>query len=99
MRGGSTMPTVAVNRTDVEWVLVDVVSLLLERARIELEREVAAAGDSARHEAASSLVRMRELEAALRTIRQQVSGAGPVTASVPGPQVSKFYEVPGQEDA
>jgi hypothetical protein len=80
---------------DVERVLVDVTSLLLERARIELEREVQAAGDSAGADATSSLVRMRELEGVLQTIRKQQSVAMPV----PGRQVSKFYEVPGQEDA
>ena len=93
------MPTVAEHRTDIQRVLVDATSLLLERARIELERQVAAAGDSASQEVASSLVRFGELEAALRTIRQELSVAGRVTTSMPGRQVSRFYEVPGQEDA
>jgi hypothetical protein len=89
------MPTVAAHRTEVEQVLVDVSSLLLERARLELEREVEAAGDSATPEAASSLLRMRKLEDALRTIRSERSVAGQVS----GRTISKYYEVPGQEDA
>ena len=93
------MPTAADHRTDIERVLIDATSLLLERARIELEREVAAAGDSATQEAASSLVRFGELEAALRIMRQELSVAGPAATTMPGRQVSRFYEVPGQEDA
>ena len=38
------MPTAAGSRTAVEQMLVEVTSLLLERARIQLEREVEAAG-------------------------------------------------------
>jgi hypothetical protein len=93
------MPTVATDQTEVERVLVDVTSLLLERARIALEREVEASGDSPESDAAISLARVRELEDALRSIRQRQSAKGAVPASVPGRQVSKFYEVPGQEDA
>jgi hypothetical protein len=93
------MPTVTASRTDVERVLVEVTSLLLERARVELEREVEAARDSS-SDAAGNLRRMRELEDALRAIRQERS----ITGGVPTPlplhrEVSRFYEVPGQEDA
>jgi hypothetical protein len=97
--GRFDVPTVADHRTEVEQVLVDVTSLLLERARIELEREVETAGESATAEAANSLLRMRKLEDALRTIRRERSVAGQVSEPVSGRQVSKFYEVPGQEDA
>jgi hypothetical protein len=93
------MPTVAASRTEVEQVLIDVTSLLLERARAELEREVEAGSDSGTNEAASSLLRMRKLEDTLRTIRQQRSVAGQVSAPASGRQVSRFWEVPGQEDA
>ncbi len=99
MRGSSTMPSVATSQTDVERVLVEVTSLLLERARIELEREVDAARESSSSDAAGSLRRMRELENTLRAIRQEH-----VLDAVPAPvplhrEVSRFYEVPGQEDA
>ena len=93
------MPTVATNQPNVERVLVEATSLLLERARIALEREVEDSGDSATSEATSRLVRVRELEDTLRTIQQQRSAAGVVPTPVPGRQVSRFYEVPGQEDA
>jgi hypothetical protein len=90
------MPTVAANRTDVERVLVEVTSLLLERARVQLEREV----DAGHEAAADELRRMRELEDTLQTIRQEraVAGAVPVPAPLQR-EVSRFYEVPGQEDA
>ena len=92
------MPTAAGSRTEVEQLLVEVTSLLLERARIGLEREVEAAADAA--SAASDLLRMRELEAALRAIREERALAGAVPAPVPlHREVSRFYEVPGQEDA
>ena len=95
------MPSVATSQTDVERVLVEVTSLLLERARIELEREVDAARDSSSSDAASgSLRRMRELEDTLRAIRQEHILAGAVPAPVPlHREISRFYEVPGQEDA
>jgi hypothetical protein len=98
MRGGLTMPTGASYRTDVERLLVDAASLLLERLRIELEREVEASGGSPGNDTAVSLARVRELEDALKTIRQRPSAPAAVPEPVPGRQVSKFYEVPGQAD-
>ena len=92
------MPIATGSRTAVEQMLVEVTSLLLERARIQLEREVEATGDAAG--AASDLLRMREFEAALRAIREERAVAGAVPAPVPlHREVSRFYEVPGQEDA
>jgi hypothetical protein len=90
------MSSVAISRTEVERVLVEATSLLLERARIQLQREVEAGDDAA----AGSLVRMRELEDALRAIRQEHAVMSAVAVPVPlERQVSRYYEVPGQEDA
>jgi hypothetical protein len=88
------VPTVAANRTDVERVLVEVTSLLLERARLQLEREVDAGHDAA----ADELRRMRDLEDALQAIRQERTAAVPTSVPLHR-EVSRFYEVPGQEDA
>jgi hypothetical protein len=95
------MSTAVASQTDVERVLVEVTSLLLECARIELEREVEAARDSSRNDAAAgNLRRMRELEDTLRAIRQEHVLAAAVPAPIPVQrEVSRFYEVPGQEDA
>jgi hypothetical protein len=94
------MPTVSANRTDVEQVLVEVTSLLLERARVELEREVQAGTDSNNDDATSNLRRMRELEEALRSIRQERATAAAAPAPEPHHrEISRYYEVPGQEDA
>jgi hypothetical protein len=91
------MSTLAASQTEVERVLVEVTSLLLERARIDLEREVDARRDSSRNDtAAAGLRRMRELEDALRAIRQERAAPAPVSLQR---EVSRFYEVPGQEDA
>jgi hypothetical protein len=95
------MPTATANQTDVERVLVEVTSLLLERARAEAEREVEAARGSSRGDAAArALERMRELEDTLRAIQRERAVADAGRAPVPlHREVSKFYEVPGQEDA
>jgi hypothetical protein len=94
------MPTVATNPIEVERVLLEATSLLLERARVQLEREIDTGGESVTDDAATNLLRMRELENTLQTIRQERSRARQaVPEPVPGRQVSKFYEVPGQEDA
>lgn len=90
------MPTIAANRTDVERVLVEVTSLLLERARVQLEREV----DAGQQTVSDELRRMRDLLDALQAIRQERAVAASVPAPVPlHREVSRFYEVPGQEDA
>lgn len=78
-----------VRYTHIERVLVEATSLLIERARIQLER------DPEDEAAAAELRRVRELEQELRLIRHEF-GLPPVPS---GRQVSKFYEVPGQEDA
>ncbi|MDQ6674128.1 MAG: hypothetical protein M3069_25875 [Chloroflexota bacterium] len=94
------MSTVAGSPTHIERVLVEVTSLLLVRARIEVEREVEAAHDSSGEGAAAGeLRRMRELENELRALRQDLAVMGAVPAPVPLLQVSRFYDVPGQEDA
>jgi uncharacterized membrane protein YccC len=90
------MPTIAANRTDVERVLVEVTSLLLERARVQLEREV----DAGQQTVSDELRRMRDLLETLQAIRQERAVAAAVPAPVPlQREVSRFYEVPGQEDA
>jgi len=85
------MSAVVGSGTELERVLVEATSLLLERARIELERDVKAGDDSA----AVSLRRVREYEDALQLLRPEPTGA----ALHAERQVSKYYEVPGQEDA
>ncbi len=90
------MPTIAANRTDVEQVLVEVTSLLLERARVQLELEL----DAGQQRVSDELRRMRDLLDALQAIRQERAVAASVPAPVPlQREVSRFYEVPGQEDA
>jgi hypothetical protein len=94
----SSMPK---SQTHIEEVLVEVTSLLLERGRLELERELEAAGELNRDQnAVNDLRRMQELDAELRAIRQEFGLVTPAPAPAStGRQVSKFYEVPGQEDA
>jgi hypothetical protein len=88
-------------QTNIEQVLIKATSLLVECARRELEREVEAARESGiDRTAASDLGRMRELEEELRAIRRELGLVGAArTPTGPARQVSKFYEVPGQEDA
>ena len=76
----------------MERVLVEVASLLMERARLQTERE--GSNDVA---VAAELHRLRELERELSMIRHELGI--PTPPAPPGRQVSKFYEVPGQEDA
>ena len=85
------MSAVVGSGTELERLLVEATSLLLERARIELEREMKPGDDSA----AASLRRMRECEDALRALRHEPAAAAPHSER----QVSRYYEVPGQEDA
>ena len=81
------MPTVSSTQARIETVLVETASLLVERARMQAERE----GD-----AGSDLVRLRELGDQLQAIRDEIAR----NAVVPdvGPQLSRYYDVPGQED-
>ena len=92
------MSTTAARQTHIEQVLIEATSFLLDRARVQLERE---AGGSDGDAAASDLRRLLEVDKALRSIRHELgmpeSGATP--APLPERQVSRFYEVPGQEDA
>jgi hypothetical protein len=76
-------------------VLVDVTTLLVERARVQLEREVQGNPDPV---ASDHLRRMTQIEKDLVALRREL---GMLVAGEPlaGRQVSKFYEVPGQEDA
>jgi hypothetical protein len=76
----------------IEKVLVEAASLLLERARTELEREATIPG-----EPSVELRRLRELEAELLAIRQEFARLAEAAAL--GPQLSRYYEVPGQEDS
>jgi uncharacterized membrane protein YccC len=94
------MSTVISRQSQIERVVIEATSLLVERARIELEQEVEAGGGASSGTAAGHLGRMRQLENELRAIRQQLGllGAGRTTAA-PERQISRFYEVPGQEDA
>ncbi|HYY89705.1 MAG TPA: hypothetical protein VFA49_12980 [Chloroflexota bacterium] len=88
------MATVSSTQARIEKVLVEAASLLVERARAQLEREVEvdASGDSS-----AELRRLRDLEDELLTIRQGLTRAA--VAPSPGPQLSKYYDVPGQEDS
>ena len=92
------MSTTAARQTHIEQVLIEATSFLLDRARVQLERE---AGGSDGDTAASDLRRLLEVDKALHAIRRELgmpeSGATP--APLPERQVSRFYEVPGQEDA
>jgi hypothetical protein len=77
--------TTVTSQARIEQVLVEATSLLVERARQELE------GDA---EAGDKVQRLRALESELNVIREELTRAHtPV-----GRQVSRFYEVPGQED-
>jgi hypothetical protein len=96
------MSTTITRQTHMEQILIEVTSLLVDRACIQLEREVAALGGSNTDKsAANALRRLHELEKELHAIRQELGLEHPsaASASPPGRQVSKFYEVPGQEDA
>jgi hypothetical protein len=90
------MSTVLSRQTHIEQVLVEVTSLLVERARVQLEHEVEDGRDS-RHD----LERMHQAEKELRAIRRELGLPESPSDSPPpaGRQVSKFFEVPGQEDA
>jgi hypothetical protein len=90
--------TTTSRQVHLEHVLVEVTSLLVDRARIQLEREVESSPDET---AAADLRRLHELEKELRAIRRELGVHDPdkQTTTPGGRQVSKFYEVPGQEDA
>ena len=92
------MATTTSRQVHVEQVLVEVTSLLVDRARIQLERDVANADDKS---ASSDLRRLHQMEDKLRAIRRELGLAevGSAPTSLPERQVSRFYEVPGQEDA
>jgi hypothetical protein len=81
------MPTVSSSQAGIEKVLIEATSLLLERARTQAERD----GD-----AGSDLVRLRELGDELQAIRDKIAQHA-IRPSV-GPQLSRYYDVPGQED-
>ena len=83
------MSTTVSRQAYVEKVLVEVTSLLLARARTQLQRE--SEDDLA---AENDLRRLEELDKELRAIRRELGAPLPS-----GRQVSRFYEVPGQEDA
>ena len=82
------MPTVSSTQVGIEKVLVEAASLLVERARTQAERE----GD-----AGSDLVRLRELGDQLQAIRDEIARNAVVPSF--GPQPSRYYDVPGQEDS
>ena len=92
------MPTVSSTQARIEKVLVEAASMLVERARTELEREAASSGDSSPGRTdESELRRLRDLEAELQAIRLEFARSAVLTAT--GPQLSRYYDVPGQEDA
>ncbi len=96
------MSTTISRQTHLEQLLIEVTSLLVDRACIQLEREVAALGGSNTDESApKALRRLHELEKELHSIRQDfgLEDADAAPHAPAGRQVSKFYEVPGQEDA
>jgi hypothetical protein len=84
---------------DLDQALIDTALLLVERARRQLERG-ATEQEWAEPEAADidDLVRARQLEARLKVLQEQVRAVA-VPAAPVGPQPSRYYEVPGQEDA
>jgi hypothetical protein len=91
------MSTTTRQQVHVEQVLVEVTSLLMDRARIQLERDAGNADDQS---ASVDLRRLHEMEGKLKAIRRQLGlaeAASPPT-SIQERQVSRFYEVPGQED-
>ena len=91
------MTTAASRRLHIEHVLVEVTSLLVERARAQLERE-----STTDESAANQLRRLNGLEQELQAIRHEIgliAAASNVPTSAEGRQVSRFYDVPGQEDA
>jgi hypothetical protein len=81
------MPTVSNTRAGIETVLVEAASLLVERARRQAERD----GD-----ADSDLERLRDLGERLEAIREELARTAVVPSA--GPQPSRYYDVPGQED-
>jgi hypothetical protein len=87
--------TTVSRQVHLDQLLIEVTSLLVDRARIQLERDVAAADDPT---APGDLQRLREMEHKLRAIRKDF-GLTDAPPSAPERQVSRFYEVPGQEDA
>jgi hypothetical protein len=93
------MPTGGVRPRDLDHVLVDTALLLVGSLRRQLERAVSerewAGPDVADIE---ELARTQQLEARLRVLQDQLRAAA-VPAGPIGPQLSRFYEVPGQEDA
>ena len=63
------MSTTAARQTHIEQVLIEATSFLLDRARVQLERE---AGGSDGDTAASDLRRLLEVDKALRSIRHEL---------------------------
>ena len=92
------MTATTIKQTRVEQLLVEVTTLLVERARAQLEREVAEGNDET---AVIQLRRLHEMDKELRAVRRDLGLHESASANEPPQprQVSKFYEVPGQEDA
>ena len=88
------MATVSSTQARIEKVLVEAASLLVTRARAQLEREVEV---DASADSSAELRRLRELEEELLAIREGLPRAA--MAHSPGPQLSRYYDVPGQEDS
>jgi len=93
------MPTQGGARSsELDQILVDTVLLLVGRARRQLEHAASeqqwAGPDAADVE---ELAGARQLEARLKALQEQVR-AEAVPAAAIGRQVSRYYEVPGQED-
>jgi hypothetical protein len=84
---------------DLDQALVDTALLLVGRVRRQLEH-AASEQQWAEPDAADveELARARQLEARLKLLQEQVR-AGGVPAAPAGRQPSRYYEVPGQEDA
>jgi hypothetical protein len=93
------MPTHGGARSsELDQVLVDAVLLLVGRARRQLERAASeqqwAGPDAADVE---ELAGARQLEARLKLLQEQFQAEAMRAAPI-GRQVSRYYEVPGQED-
>jgi hypothetical protein len=89
-----------VRPSELEQLLLEATLLLVERTRRQLEREASQhMGDALEPADADDLPRSRLLEANLKALQERLRGqAAPVPAAV-GRLPSRYYEVPGQEDA
>ena len=91
------MSTTAARQTHIEQVLIEATSFLLDRARAQMERDAGTSGSE--DAAAADLQRLLEVDKALRAVRREFGMSDMSHEPTSERQVSRFYEVPGQEDA